>query len=104
MSLPISSFNGRRRVPPPVNDPIRAYTPGSAERASIKARLKQMAGEKIDIPLFIGGQEIRTGDTAPSVMPHDHKHVLGEYHKATAQHVAQAIDASKAAQKEWASW
>src|ERR1700754_2434013 len=103
MSSP-ASFNGHRRVPPPVNEPIRSYAPGSAERASLKARLKQMAGEKIDIPLFIGGKEIKTGSCGQAVMPHDHAHVLADYHKASEQHVEQAIAAARAAQKEWANW
>src|SRR3954466_12497685 len=104
MSSPISVFNGHRRVPAPVNEPIRSYAPGSPERASLKAKLKQMAGEKIDMPLIIGGKEVKTGDCGRAVMPHDHSHVLGEYHKATEKHVLQAIDAAQAAQKEWASW
>ena len=74
----LQSFNGHRRVPPPVNEPIRSYAPGSPERDSLKARLKTMAAEKIDMPLIIGGKEIRTGNTAESVMPHDHQHVLGD--------------------------
>jgi len=100
----IAAFNGRRRVPPPVNEPIRSYAPGSAERASLKARLKEIAAEKIDMPLIIGGKEIGTGNTAKAVMPHDHQHVLGEYHKASEQHVVQAIEAAACARKEWASW
>src|SRR4051794_15138155 len=71
MSSNIAAFNGNRRVPAPVNEPIRSYAPGSPERASLKARLKEMAAETIEMPLIIGGKEIRTGDTAPSVMPHD---------------------------------
>src|SRR5712691_2513025 len=104
MLCPITVFNGHRRVPPPVNEPIRSYTPGSPERASIKARLKAMAAEKIVMPLIIGGKEVKTGVCSQSVMPHDHRHVLGEYHKAAEQHVVQAIDAAAAARKEWASW
>ena len=104
MSSNFAAFNGRRRVPIPVNDPIKSYAPGSPERASLKARLKTMAAETVDIPLFIGGKEIRTGDTAASVMPHDHQHVLGTYHKASEQHVVQAIEAAAAARAEWASW
>jgi 1-pyrroline-5-carboxylate dehydrogenase len=104
MSSPIAVFNGHRRVPPPVNEPIRSYAPGSPERASLKARLKQMASEKIDMPLIIGGKEVKTGDCGRAVMPHDHNHVLGEYHKATEKHVLQAVDAALAAQKEWSSW
>ena len=64
MSSSNAVFNGRRRVPPPVNEPIKSYAPGSPERASLKARLKTMAAETVDIPLIIGGKEIRTGDTA----------------------------------------
>src|SRR5689334_5652501 len=104
MSSPISVFNGHRRVPAPINEPIRSYAPGSPERASLKAKLKQMAGEKIDMPLIIGGKEVKTGDCGRAVMPHDHNHVLGEYQKASEKHVLQAIDAAKAAQKEWAAW
>ena len=104
MSSNFAAFNGRRRVPPPVNDPIKSYAPGSPERASLKARLTTMAAETVDIPLFIGGQEIRTGNTASSVMPHDHQHVLGTYHRASEQHVVQAIAAAAAARAEWASW
>jgi 1-pyrroline-5-carboxylate dehydrogenase len=102
--VPIAAFSGRRRVPPPVNEPVRAYAPGSPERASIKARLEAVAGERADIPLVIGGQDVRTGNTGKSVMPHDHAHVLGEYHKATPELVQRAVAAAKAAQREWASW
>ena len=104
MSSPLAVFNGHRRVPPPVNDPIRSYAPGTADRASVKARLKQMAGEVVEIPLFIGGKEVKTGTCGQVVMPHDHKHVLGGYHKATEAHVLNAIEAARAAQKEWAAW
>jgi 1-pyrroline-5-carboxylate dehydrogenase len=99
-----AAFNGRRSIPPPINDPIRAYQPGSSERASIKARLDTMADERVDIPIIIGGKEIRTGDTAPVVMPHDHHHVLGTFHKATPEHVRQAIETAVAAQAEWSRW
>jgi 1-pyrroline-5-carboxylate dehydrogenase len=104
MSSSHAVFNGRRRVPPPVNEPIKSYAPGSPERAAVKAKLSAMAGEKIEIPLFIGGKEVATGDTAKAVMPHDHAHVLAEYHKASAAHVQQAIDAAAAARQEWSGW
>ncbi len=97
-------FNGRRRVPPPVNEPVRSYAPGSPERASLKARLAQMAGEVIDVPLVIGGKDVRTGALERSVMPHDHGHVLATYHKATEDHVAKAIDAARTAHGEWSQW
>jgi 1-pyrroline-5-carboxylate dehydrogenase len=99
-----AAFAGVRRVPPPVNDPTRSYAPGSPERAELKARLKSMAAEKIEIPLVIGGKEIRTGRIEKSVMPHNHQHVLAEYHKAGPEHVQQAIDAAAEARREWGSW
>ncbi len=99
-----AAFAGIRRVPEPVNDPNRSYAPGTPERAELKARLKTMASEKIDIPLVIGGREIRTGRLEKSVMPHDHQHVLAEYHKAGPEHIQQAIAAAAEARREWASW
>jgi 1-pyrroline-5-carboxylate dehydrogenase len=99
-----AAFAGVRRVPPPVNDPTRSYAPGSPERAELKARLKSMAAEKIEIPLVIGGKEIRTGRIEKSVMPHNHQHVLAEYHKAGPEHVQQAIEAAAHARREWGSW
>jgi len=93
---PRAAFNGNRRVPPPVNEPVRSYAPGSPERDELKARLDAMAGERIDIPLVIGGREVRTGRTAQSVMPHDHGHILADWHKASAEHVEQAITAAAA--------
>src|SRR4029077_10054943 len=98
------SFNGRRQIPPPVNEPVRSYAPGSPERAELKARLRAMSAERIQIPLVIGGHEVATGDTAPSVMPHDHRHVLGDWHKAKPEHVGAAIDAALHAHRDWAEW
>ncbi len=97
-------FAGRRRVPRPENDPNLSYAPGTPARAELKARLKQMAEESVDIPIIIGGKEIRTGNTERSVMPHKHAHVLGNFHKAAPEHVRQAVDAAIAARKEWSSW
>jgi 1-pyrroline-5-carboxylate dehydrogenase len=97
-------FGGVRRVPQPVNDPSRSYAPRTPERAELKARLASMASERLDIPLVIGGKEIRTGKTGQAVMPHDHRHVLADYHMADASHVQQAIAASAAARREWGSW
>ena len=99
-----ADFSGIRTVIPPVNEPIRSYAPGSPEKASLKARLAAMAADAIDIPLIIGGQEIRTGDLGHAVMPHDHKHVLATYHQARPKDVAAAIAAARAAKAEWASW
>ncbi|MCC7416591.1 MAG: L-glutamate gamma-semialdehyde dehydrogenase [Acidobacteria bacterium] len=102
--MPFAAFAGRRRVPPPINEPTCAYAPGAPERAALKARLDAMAGETIDMPLIIGGADVRTGTTAPSVMPHDHAHVLGRYHTAAEAHVRQAIDAAGRAHAEWSAW
>ena len=98
-----AAFAGIRRVPAPINDPNRTYAPGSPEKAELKARLKSMADEKIEIPLIIGGREIRTGKLANTVMPHDHGHVLAEYHLAGPEHVEQAIAASARARREWSA-
>jgi 1-pyrroline-5-carboxylate dehydrogenase len=104
MTAPLAAFAGVRRIPTPINDPNRTYAPGSPERAELKARLKTMAGERIDIPLVIGGKEIRTGKTAKSVMPHDHQHVLADYHLAGEAEIKQAIEAAAVARREWSAW
>jgi len=92
------------RIPLPVNEPNLTYLPGSPERAALKARLASMAAERIDIPLIIGGCEIRTGQVGQAVMPHDHRHVLADWHKGALQHVEQAIAAAAKAHREWSSW
>jgi 1-pyrroline-5-carboxylate dehydrogenase len=101
---PSAGFSGIRRVPPPSNEPVKAYAPGSPERAELKARLVRMATERLDIPLVIGGREVRTGDLGTVVMPHDHRHVLADVHRARREHVEQALAASARARREWASW
>ncbi|MEQ1575538.1 MAG: L-glutamate gamma-semialdehyde dehydrogenase, partial [Vicinamibacterales bacterium] len=73
------------------------------ERNELKARLTAMAGERIDIPIVIGGREIRSGQIGHVVMPHDHQHVLADWHMASTEHVSQAIAAALDAQREWAS-
>ena len=103
-TAPLSGFNGTRRVPTPINEPVKQYAPGSPERAELKTRLKSMAAERVDIPIVIGGREIRTGETAQAVMPHAHKHVLGDWHKASSAHVQQAIEAARKARVEWSNW
>ncbi|HET7698869.1 MAG TPA: L-glutamate gamma-semialdehyde dehydrogenase [Vicinamibacterales bacterium] len=99
-----AAFAGVRRVPEPVNEPNFTYAPGTPARAELKARLKSMAAEKIEIPLIIGGREIRTGKLEKTVMPHDHGHVLAEYHLAGPEHIQQAVAAAAAARREWAAW
>ena len=100
----MSAFNGNRRVPPPANEPVKSYAPGTPERTELKARLASMAAERIEIPVVIGGKEFRSGKTAQAVMPHNHSHVLADWHMATPEMVQQAVQASAAARREWASW
>ena len=90
----------------PKNEPTLHYAPGSPERARLKAELARQAAEEIEIPLIIGGREVRTGKTGQVVMPCDHGHVLATYHKATPREVQMAIEAARAAQAQWAalSW
>ncbi len=95
---------GTPRVPTPVNEPNLSYLPGSPERKELKARLAAMAAEKIDIPIIIGGREIRTGKVRQAAMPHDHQHVLADWHVAEPGHVRDAIAAAAEAQKEWGRW
>jgi len=100
----IAAWNAVRRVPAPVNEPVKSYAPGSPERVELKARLASMATERVEIPLIIGGKEVRTGKTQQSVMPFKHKHVLADWHMAEPKHVQMAIKAAMAARREWSSW
>ena len=94
-------LNGVVNVPPPVNEPVLSYAPGSPERASLQRRLDEMYGEKIEIPLRIGGRDVRTGHTGEAVCPHEHGHVLATFHQAGEEEVRQAAAAAKAAWAEW---
>jgi len=94
-------LNGIVRVPPPVNDPIRSYAPGSPERASLKRRLAEMGAEQIEIPLVIGGKEVRTGKLGRAVCPHDHGHVLATFHQAGPAEIEAAVAAAASAWREW---
>jgi len=89
-------------IPRPENEPTLSYLPESKERAELKAKLKEMHSEQIEIPLVIAGEEVRTGDTKKVVMPHKHDHVLGEFHNARKEEVHQAIDAALDASESWA--
>ncbi len=85
----------------PTNEPVKSYGPGSPEKVSLKAKMAELAGQEFEIPLIIGGKEIRTGSTGDCRMPHDHQHKLATYHKAGAKEVQLAVDAAMAAQAEW---
>ena len=87
--------------PVAVNEPVKSYAPGSPERAAIQKQLALMRAEKRDIPMIIGGAEVRSGNTQPIHPPHDHAHLLGHFHKSSKEHVAQAIQAALAAKPAW---
>jgi 1-pyrroline-5-carboxylate dehydrogenase len=102
--MPTFSPSGVRQLPPTVNEPIRSYAPGTPERASLQARLAQMEQERPDIPVVVGGREIRTGATANSTSPHKHQHVTATWHQATPDDVRAAIESGRAAWREWSEW
>ncbi|MEW5906697.1 MAG: L-glutamate gamma-semialdehyde dehydrogenase [Elusimicrobiota bacterium] len=85
----------------PVNEPNLPYAPGGPERAALKAKLAEMKASPAEVPLFIGGREVRTGRTAAIRAPHDHKLELGRYHRASAAEVDAAIEAAVAARRTW---
>ena len=99
----ISGTFGIPRPPAAYNEPVKDYAPGSPERSSLVSRLESMADERIDIPMVIGGREITSGNIYEVVMPHDTKHVLGDAHQSTTTHLAQAVDAARAAHSDWAA-
>ncbi|HLP49602.1 MAG TPA: L-glutamate gamma-semialdehyde dehydrogenase [Chitinophagales bacterium] len=94
------------KVPQAINEPVKSYAPGSKERIELKAKLKEMRAEVRDIPMYIGGKEIREGKKVTLHPPHDHKHLLGHYYRSEKKHVKQAIDAALSARKKWSamSW
>jgi 1-pyrroline-5-carboxylate dehydrogenase len=94
-------MNGIPVIPPPVNEPILSYARGSAERAELKAELAVQADQVVDIPLIIGGEEVRTGNTFDVVMPHAHGHVIAKAHMAGPKEIDGAIRTAEAAHREW---
>jgi 1-pyrroline-5-carboxylate dehydrogenase len=97
----ISGTFGIVRPPMPVNEPVKNYAPDSVERRSLTERLSSMSNERIDIPMVIGGREIASGDLYEAVTPHNRKHVLGDVHQATAEHLGGAVDAAREAHDGW---
>jgi 1-pyrroline-5-carboxylate dehydrogenase len=91
------------QVPPPSNEPVLSYAPGTPERSALKTRLESMASEVVEIPLLIGGEEIRTGDIHEVVMPHDHGHVLARAHQAGPDEIRRAVVASAEAREGWSA-
>ena len=92
---------GIYKVPTPANEPIKNYAPKSAERAELQAMLKELRSKEIDIPMYIGSDEVRSNNKVRLAPPHDHKHTLGYFHKSEKQHVEQAINAALAAKQKW---
>jgi 1-pyrroline-5-carboxylate dehydrogenase len=88
-------------VPVAKNEPILNYAPGSAEKAELQAALVEARAQQVDVPMFIGGKEVRTDSKMPMSPPHDHQHLLGHYSAGDASHVKQAIDAAMKAKKQW---
>ena len=97
-------MSARIRVPAPVNEPVLSYAPGTPERAELKAALSRLSGQDADIPIIIGGEEIRTGKTHAIHAPHDHGLRLGVWHEAGAEEARRAIANTLEARREWASW
>ncbi len=90
-------------VPKAVNEPVKGYAPGSPEREELLATYKTMFNSNIDVPMHINGEEVRTGNTKNITPPHDHKHVVGQYHTADKSHVDTAISTALAAREAWSS-
>ena len=87
--------------PLPANEPVKSYLPGSPERVALEAELERQSNTVVDIPIIIGGKEIRTGNTGTVTCPHDHKHVLATYHKVSEKEVQLAIETAMKAWEEW---
>lgn len=94
---------GFYNVPKAVNEPVKSYAPNSPERLELMATYKKMYNEKVDIPIYIGGKEIRTGKTVSIHPPHEHKHTVGNYHLAEKRHIEDAVTTSMDARKKWAA-
>lgn len=98
--------NGFFNVPKAVNDPVKSYAKGTPEREAVLKAYKEMWNSQVDVPLYIGGKEIRTGNTKNLSAPHDHQHIVGKYHLAERHHIEEAISTALEARKKWAntSW
>jgi 1-pyrroline-5-carboxylate dehydrogenase len=97
-------MSGIANIPVPHNEPVNSYAPGTPARAALKDALKSVGGARVDIPVVVGGEEVRSGKVQKVVAPHRHAHVLAETHQADAKTIGNAITAAVEAQKEWAAW
>ncbi len=89
------------KVPEAINEPIKSYAPGTPERKAVLEAYKKMYNSSIDVPFYINGKDVTTGNTKPMSPPHDHKHIVGHYHLAEKTHVEQAITTALEARKSW---
>lgn len=96
-------LKGFFHVPKAINEPVKAYAPDSPEKAAVLAAYQTMWNSRIDVPLYIGSEEIRTGNTRTMSAPHDHKHIVGTYHIAEKKHIEQAIANALESRKAWAA-
>ncbi len=94
-------LKGFFNVPDPVNEPVYSYAVGSKERQLLQQALQAALAQQLDVPMYIGGEEVRTKKTVAMRPPHQHKHVLGKYHQGGKSHVKAAIEAALAAKKDW---
>ena len=101
---PTVGSQGRFAIPAPTNEPVLDYAQGSRERSALKAELRRQVGEVVDIPLIIGGREVRTARTFDVTMPHDHGHVLARCHVAGPAEAEAAVAAAREAWAEWSHW
>ena len=90
-------------VPIAVNEPVRAYEPGCEHREAISKAYQEMYSSVLDVPMYINGKDVKTGDTKPMSPPHDHQHVVGHYHLAKKSHVEEAISTALEARESWAN-
>jgi len=90
------------QVPAPINEAVRGYAPGSSEQINLQTKLKEMGGQRPEIPLIIGGKEVFTGKMTKAVMPHDHRHVLADVHLGGEAEVRLAVEAARKAKAQWA--
>ncbi|MFY9216439.1 MAG: L-glutamate gamma-semialdehyde dehydrogenase [Flavobacteriaceae bacterium] len=91
------------QVPVAYNEPIKTFAPGSPEREAVLAQYKSYYHGTVDVPMYINGKEVRTGNTRNMTPPHDHKHVVGQYHIGEQKHVQEAIDTALEARTQWAA-
>ncbi|MDJ0523504.1 MAG: L-glutamate gamma-semialdehyde dehydrogenase [Planctomycetota bacterium] len=87
----------------PANEPVKAFAPGSPERESLAARLAEMSNETVEIPCIVGGEEVRTGDVVDVTAPHDHSKLICRWHRADAETLHKAVQASQEAWKDWSN-